>query len=70
VSRRVIWDRPENPPQRVADQLQMDRRVFGKRLHKIKGVNKLSGTDRVIICDDGSVWDEQGEPLGNLNDED
>ena len=30
----------------------------------------LSGADRVIIYSDGRVTDEQGEPLGNLHDED
>lgn len=66
----VIWSNPGNPPKSVADQLQMDRRVFGRRLHKIKGAAKLSSADRVVICKDGSVRDEEGEPLGNLYDED
>jgi hypothetical protein len=30
----------------------------------------FSGADRVAIYSDGSVSDEQGEPLGNLHDED
>jgi hypothetical protein len=48
----------------------MTPRGFGRALHKIKAANDLSGADRVIIYSDGSVTDEQGEPLGNLYDED
>jgi len=40
---QVIWSNPGNPPKSVADRLHMDRRMFGKRLHKIKGAAKLSG---------------------------
>jgi hypothetical protein len=48
----------------------MELRRFSRALHKIKAANDLSGTDRVIIYRDGSVADAQGEPLGNLHDED
>ena len=50
--------------------LGMELRLFSRALHKIKAANDLSGTDRVIIYRDGSVADAQGEPLGNLHDED
>ena len=48
----------------------MEPRRFSRALHKIKAASDLSGADRVIIYSDGSVTDEQGEPLGNLRDED
>jgi hypothetical protein len=48
----------------------MNPRDFGRALHKLKAASDLSGADRVIIYRDGSVTDEQGEPLGNLHDED
>jgi hypothetical protein len=48
----------------------MEPRHFSRALHKIKAANDLSGSDRVVIYSDGSVRDEQGEPLGNLHDED
>lgn len=48
----------------------MAPRHLSRALHKIKAASDLSGTDRVIIYSDGWVTDEQGEPLGNLHDED
>jgi hypothetical protein len=45
----------------------MEPRHFSRALHKIKAAGDLSGADRVIIY---AVTDEQGEPLGNLHDED
>lgn len=42
---------------------------FSRALHKIKAASDLSGADRVVIYSDGTVTDEQGEPLGNLHDE-
>jgi hypothetical protein len=50
--------------------LGMELRRFSRALHKIKAASDLSGADRVIIYSDGSVTDAQGEPLGNLHDED
>lgn len=67
---RILWSNPGNPPASVAAALGMEPRHFGRALHKIKAANDLSGVDRVIIYADGSVTDEQGEPLGNLHDED
>ncbi len=54
----------------VARALGIELRRFSRALHKIKAASDLSGIDRVVIYSDGSVTDEQGEPLGNLHDED
>ena len=67
---RVLWSNPGNPPDAVARALGMNPRRFSGALHKIKAASDLSGADRVIIYNDGSVTDAQGEPLGNLHDED
>jgi hypothetical protein len=67
---RILWSNPGNPPDSVARALGMELRRFSRALHKIKAASDLSGADRVIIYTDRSVTDEQGEPLGNLHDED
>jgi hypothetical protein len=67
---RILWGNPGNPPDSVARALGMEPRRFSRALHKIKVASDLSGSDRVVIYSDGSVTDEQGEPLGNLHDED
>ena len=67
---RILWSSPGNPPDSVARTLGMERRRFSRALHKIKAANNFSGADRVVIYSDGRVTDEQGEPLGNLHDED
>ncbi len=67
---RIVWSSPGNPPDRVARALGMEPRRFSRALHKIKAASDLPGADRVVIYSDGSVTDEQGEPLGNLHDED
>jgi len=67
---RILWSNPGNPPDSVARALGMELRHFSRALHKIKAAGDLSGTDRVIIYSDGPVTDDQGEPLGNLYDED
>jgi len=66
----ILWSNPGNPPDSVARALGMGLQHFSRALHKIKAANDLSGADRVIIYSDGSVTDAQGEPLGNLHDED
>ena len=66
---KVIWDRPENPPKRVSDLLNIPRWRLGDALHEIKRASDLRGAGRVIIYDDGSVTDQSGEPLGNIYDE-
>ena len=67
---RILWSNPGNPPDRVARMLGMEPRRFSRALHKIKPAGDLSGADRAVIYSDGSVTDGQGEPLGNLHDED
>jgi hypothetical protein len=67
---RILWRDPGNPPDTVARALGLEPRHFSRALHKIKAANDLSGADRVIIYNDGSVEDANGEPLGNLHDED
>ena len=67
---RILWSNPGNPPDSVARALGMAPRHVSRALHKIKAASDLSGADRVIIYSDGRVTDEQGEPLGNLHDED
>ena len=67
---RILWSNPGNPPDSVARALGMEPRRFNRALHKIKAASDLSGADRVVIYSDGTVTDEQGEPLGNLHDED
>ena len=66
---RVIWDRPENPPKHVSDQLGISRWQLGEALHEIKSAGNLRASDRVIIYDDGMVTDEHGDALGNIYDE-
>ena len=36
---------------------------------KFKRAGDLSGTDRIIIYDDGTVTDQHGDALGNIYDE-
>jgi hypothetical protein len=68
-SARIIWNRPGNPPRYVSDRLGVGARDLGRAIHSIKAANNLRGADRVIVYDDGTVTDEQGEPLGNVYDE-
>ena len=65
----ILWSNPGNPPDTVARALGLEPRRFGRALHKIKAASDLSGGDRVLIYSDGTVSDEQGEPIGNLPDE-
>jgi len=67
---RILWSHPGNPPDSVARALGMELRSFSRALHKIKAASDLSGAGSRVINNDGSVTDEQGEPLGNLYDED
>jgi hypothetical protein len=67
---RILWRRPGNPPASVARALGIEPHRFSRGLHKIKAAGDLSGADHVVIYSDGTVTDEQGEPLGNLYDED
>jgi len=65
-----LWSNPGNPLASVARALGMEPRRFSRALHKIKAAGDLSGPDRVVIYSNGTVTDEQGQPLGNLHDED
>jgi len=53
----------------VSDQLRIERWQLREAIHKIKAANNLGATHRVLIYDDGSVTDEEGEWLGNIHDE-
>ena len=66
---RIIWSNPGNPPRAVSDALGIERWQLRDALHRIKESAGLSGADRVIIWDDGTVSDAQGNPLGNIYDE-
>jgi hypothetical protein len=66
---QIIWDKPGNPTDYVSDRLGIARWRLRAALHKIKAAADLGGADRVIIYDDGSVADENGEVIGNIHDE-
>lgn len=66
---RLIWDKRRNPTKGVSDQLRIERWQLREAIHKIKAANNLGATHRVLIYDDGSVTDEEGEWLGNIHDE-
>jgi hypothetical protein len=66
---RIIWSKPGNPATFVSDALGIERWWLRAALHRIKARSNLSGTDRVIIYDDGRVTDEGGEDVGNVYDE-
>jgi hypothetical protein len=63
-------EQPWEPPDSVARALGIEPRRFSRALHKIKAASDLSGPERVVIYSNGTVMDEQGQPLGNLHDED
>jgi hypothetical protein len=66
---RIIWDRRENPSEYVSDQLGITREQLGDAIHELKAASDLSPAERVIIYDDGTVTDEQGDVLGNIYNE-
>ena len=65
---RVIWSRSGNPGRVVSEILRIERWQLRNALHRIKEDAGLTGADRVIIWDDGTVTDLQGEPIGNIHD--
>ena len=65
----VIWDKPGNPPARVAQQLGLADWQLTRRLHTLKGDAGLGSADRVSILSDGTVLGPGGEDIGNLDDE-
>jgi hypothetical protein len=70
VARSHLVEQPREPASFTCTGAWHGVRRFSRALHKIKAAGDLSGSDRVVIYSDGSVTDEQGEPLGNLHDED
>jgi len=52
----------------VSEALRIERWQLRNALHRIKEDAGLTGADRVIIWDDGTVTDSQGEPIGNIHD--
>ncbi|HXQ52961.1 MAG TPA: hypothetical protein VN802_17860 [Stellaceae bacterium] len=68
-SPNVIWDKRRNPTKHVSDRLGIERWQLREALHKIKARSNLGATDRVIIYDDGNIADEDGQVVGNINDE-
>ncbi|HTT81105.1 MAG TPA: hypothetical protein VMF86_15640 [Stellaceae bacterium] len=66
---QIIWNQPGNPSRGVAARLGITRDQLRNALHRIKADVKYGPTDRVIIWDDGSVSDDEGEMIGNVYDE-
>jgi hypothetical protein len=69
VVAHVIWDKSGNPTNYVSDQLEIERWQLREAIHKIKASSNIGPSDRVIIYDDGTVTDIDGEPVGNILDE-
>jgi hypothetical protein len=65
----VVWSNPGNPTNEVSRALGIERLHLRRALHRIKQAQGLGGADRVIIWDDGTVTDNQGDVLGNVYDE-
>jgi hypothetical protein len=66
---RIIWYQSGNPTKYVSQALGIERWQLRDALHKIKAKSGLSGSDSVIIHDDGRVTDARGEDVGNIHDE-
>ena len=66
---RIIWDRIRNPTPYVSRSLGVEEWQLRNAIHAIKRRRGLTGTDRLIIYDDGKVADEHGDELGNIYDE-
>jgi hypothetical protein len=64
----VVWSNLGNPTNEVSRALGIERLQLRRALHRIKQAQGLGG-DRVIIWDDGTVTDNQGDVLGNVYDE-
>ena len=65
---RIIWSTSENQTKLVSDALGIERWQLRNALQIIKEEAGMSGTDRVIVWDDGTVSDTQGNPA-NVYDE-
>jgi hypothetical protein len=66
---RVIWDRIGNPTPYVSNHLGIERWKLREAIHKIKTSSNIRAAERIIIYDDGTVTDIDGEPIGNVFDE-
>jgi hypothetical protein len=63
---RIIWSAPGNPTNEVASRLAVSRWRLRQAIHAIKKRGKLGARDRITIYDDGSMFDENGEGVGNI----
>lgn len=66
---RVIWNKSGNPTDYVSDQLGIRRWQLREAIHKIKSSADIGPDRQIIIYDDGSITDADGEPIGNVHDE-
>ncbi len=66
---RIIWDKVRNPTPYVSEALGIEEWQLRNAIHAIKRRCGLSGSDRVIVYDDGKVTDEHDDELGNIFDE-
>lgn len=66
---RIIWDQSANPTRYVSDELGIERWQLRDALHKIKARSDRGGRDRVIIYENGTVTDADGNEVGNIHDE-
>jgi len=66
---RILWDRLRSPTPYVSHTLGIEEWQLRNAIHRLKDRWGLTGTDRVIIYDDGKVTDEFGDDLGNVYDE-
>ena len=66
---RVIWSRPENPPESVAVTLGITRVQLGDAIHSSREDAGLGPRERVTIWDDGSITDDTNARIGNVYDE-
>ena len=63
---RIIWSSSGNPTNQVATRLGISRWRLREAIHTIKKRAKLGARDRLTIYDDGSVFDANGEDVGNV----
>lgn len=66
---RKIWSNPGNPDATVSGVLGIERWQLREALHKIKRASGLGSTDDVVIWDDGTVTDANGDFCGVIHDE-
>ena len=66
---RILWNRAGNPTPYVSQALGIEEWQLRHAIHVIKRRSGLSGSDRVVVYDDGNVTDERGDDLGHIYDE-